>query len=53
MRDLMAGLVSHANLLKCDDVRLKSLPHGNKVCGLFELVVLEDMNHIVMQCPGT
>ena len=49
----MAKLVSHASLLKSDDVRLKGLPHWNRVCTQCDLYAVEDINHVVMQCPGT
>ena len=44
---------SHASLLKCDDVRLKHLPRGNRVCSLCDLYAIEDILHVTMQCPGT
>ena len=51
--ETMAKIISHASLLKCDDVRLKHLPYGNRVCSLCNLYLLEDVFHITMQCPGT
>ena len=51
--EIMAKIISHASLLKCDDVRLKQLPYGNRVCSLCNLYLTEDIFHIVMQCPGT
>ena len=49
----LAKMVSHTSLLKCDDVRLKSLPRCNRICSLCELFCIEDSYHIVLQCPGT
>ena len=51
--ETMAKIISHASLLKCDDVRLKHLPYGNRVCSLCNLYLLEDVFHVTMQCPGT
>ena len=51
--EIMAKIISHASLLKCDDVRLKHLAPGNRICSLCNLYVVEDIYHIVMQCPGT
>ena len=49
----MARIICHASLLKCDDVRLKNLTPGNRMCSLWDLYCLEDAFHIIMQCPGT
>ena len=49
----IAKMVSHSSLLKCDDVRLKSLPRVNRTCSLCDLFSIEDPYHIIMQCPGT
>ena len=35
--EIMAKTISHACLLKCDDVRLKHLPYGNRACSLCDL----------------
>ena len=51
--EIMAKIISHASLLKCDDVRLKHLAPGNRTCSLCDLYVVEDVYHITMQCPGT
>ena len=48
----LAKMISHASLLKCDDVRLKSLPRCNRIRSLCELFCIEDPYHIVLQCPG-
>ena len=51
--EIMAKNISHASLLKCDDVSLKHLPYGNRACSLCDLYLVEDIFHITMQCPGT
>ena len=51
--ETMAKIISHASLLKCDDVRLKHLPYGNKACSLCDHYQTEDISHVIMQCPGT
>ena len=51
--EIMAKTISHASLLKCDDVRLKHLPYGNRACSLWDLYLVDDIFHITMQCPGT
>ena len=51
--EIMAKMISHASLLKCDDVRLKHLPYGNRACSLCDLYLVEDIFHTTMQCPGT
>ena len=53
MCEVMAKILSHASLLKCDDVRLKRLPRGNRICSQRNLYVMEDIFHITMQCSGT
>ena len=51
--ETLARIVSHASLLKCDDVRLKQQPRSNRVCSLCNLYAIEDIFHVTMQCPGT
>ena len=51
--EIVAKIISHASLLKCDDVRLKHLPYGNRACSLCDLYLPEDVFHITVQCPGT
>ena len=50
--EIMVRIISHASLPKCDEVRLKHLPRGNRVCSLFNLYSIEDIFHVTMQCPG-
>ena len=47
----MVKLLSHAGLLKTDDVRLKSLPLSQKFCNLCDQGENDDVFHLVMQCP--
>ena len=49
----LAKLICHSSLLKCDDVRLKSLPPSNRTCTLCDMYAIEDTYHVIMQCPGT
>ena len=52
MCETMAKLLSHANRLKCDDIRLKGLTHSHKACSECELFQIEDLFHVIMQCPS-
>ena len=47
----MGRILCHASRLKCDDVRLKSLSPSHRMCSECDMYVLEDIFHIVMQCP--
>ena len=49
----LVKLICHASLLKCDDVRLKSLPPRSRTCSLCDSYAIEDPYHVIMQCPGT
>ena len=50
--EIMDKLVCNASLLKDNDYRLKKLSFSHKVCTACDLSVRENVNHIVMQCPG-
>ena len=52
MCETMAKLLSHASRLKCDDIRLKGLTHSHKACSDCDLFQVEDLFHVIMQCPG-
>ena len=41
----------HASRLKCDDVRLKGLTPSHRMCSECDMYVLENIYHLVMQCP--
>ena len=43
--------LAHARL-KYDDVSLKGLSASHRVCQGCDLYVLEDIHHLVIQCPG-
>ena len=47
----MVKIICHASLLKVDDVRLKSLPLAPKFCVLCDHGSVDDVAHMVMQCP--
>ena len=49
--ETMAKLITHTSLLKGDDCRLRRLPFGSKMCNLCDLGLIEDANHMIMQCP--
>ena len=51
MCETMSKLVCHANLLKRDDCRLKRLPMSNRTCINCDMYCIEDITHILMQCP--
>ena len=50
--EIMVKLLSHASMLKNDDVRLKSLPMASRFCDLCDLGVMDDAKHMIMQCPA-
>ena len=47
----MSKIICHASLLKRDDCRLKGLSMSNRTCTNCDLYCLEDIHHIVTQCP--
>ena len=51
--ETMARLICHASKLKSDDVRLKSLTLSHRICPYCDLYIVEDLYHVVMQCPGS
>ena len=50
--EIMVKLLSHASMLKNDDIRLKSLPMASRFCDLCDLGVMDDAKHMIMQCPA-
>ena len=48
----MAKLVCHASNLKCDDVRLKGSSQSNKACPNWDMYLVENVHHMIMQCPS-
>ena len=51
MCETMARLVCDAGLLIATDYRLKGKSFSSKICGKCDLGILENINHLVMQCP--
>ena len=47
----LSKLICHASLLKRDDYRLKGLTMSNKTCTNCDQYCVEDIVHIIMQCP--
>ena len=43
--------VYKTNIIKFTDYRLKRMTLSNKMCSNCDLGILEDVKHIVMQCP--
>ena len=50
--ECISRILSHASRLKCDDVNLKGLLASHRVCSACDLYALENIHHIVMQCPA-
>ena len=51
MCETMGRIMCHASRLKCDDVRLKSLSPSHRMCSECDMYVVENIYHLVMQCP--
>ena len=51
MCETMAAFVCDTSLLKASDYRLKKKSHIHKVCTKCNLGLVEDIRHLVMQCP--
>ena len=49
--ETMARLTCHASLLKVDDIRLKSQSRTAKMCSHCDLAAIEDVYHLILQCP--
>ena len=47
----MSRILCHASLLKRDDYRLKGLSMSSKTCTKCEMYCVEDILHIISQCP--
>ena len=52
MCESLARLVCKTSLLKSDDYRLKGQTHSNRVCDQCELFAIENVKHMLMQCPS-
>ena len=51
MCDIMAALVCDKSLQKSTDHRFKRKSFSHKICNRCDLGILENVGHIVMQCP--
>ena len=51
MCETMSKIVCHTSLLKRDDFRLKGLTISHKTCIKCDLYCIEDIIHIISQCP--
>ena len=49
--ETIVKLISHASLLKVDDVRLRGASSFSKFCVDCDLGVVDDIRHLVLQCP--
>ena len=52
MCETMSALVCDTSLLKATDYRLKKKSYSHKICTRCELGCVEDIKHLVMQCPA-
>ena len=52
MCEVMSKTVCHASLLKQDDPRLKRLSLSNRTCIACDMYSVEDIFHVIMQCPA-
>ena len=50
--ETLAKLVCHASLLKVDDVRLNGSSLASKFCTLCDTGQIDDVKHLVLQCPS-
>ena len=51
MCETMSRIICHASLLKKDDFRLKGSTMSHKTCIMCDLYCIEDIIHIISQCP--
>ena len=49
--ETIVRLISHSSSLKVDDVRLIGSAMFSKFCGNFDHEAMDDLRHLVMQCP--
>ena len=49
--ETMAKIVCHSSRLKRDDYRLKGMTMSNKTCIMCSMYCIEDIIHILTQCP--
>ena len=48
----MSKIVCRASLLKTDDYRYKALTPSNRFCERCDMSELENIRHLIMQCPA-
>ena len=51
MYESMCRILCHSSNLKCDDVRLKGLSPSHRICSECDMYVVENIYHVIMQCP--
>ena len=51
MCETMSRIICHSSQLKRDDYRLKGLPMSNRTCSNCDMYCIEDILHIISQCP--
>ena len=52
MCETMSKIVCKASPLRTDDYRLKGLTHSHRTCIRCEMFEIENINHMLMQCPA-
>ena len=50
--EVMVRLLSHACLLKTDDVRLKGSSIAARFCNMCDHAAMDDARHLILQCPA-
>ena len=50
--EVVVRLLSHASLLKTDDVRLKGSSIAARFCNSCDLAAMDDVRHLILQCPA-
>ena len=50
--ECIAKIICHASMLKVDDYRLRDQPTSDRVCELCDAYTVENIFHLLMQCPG-
>ena len=51
MCEIMSKILCHASRLKRDAYRLKGLPMSNRTCIMCNMYCIQDIMHIINQCP--
>ena len=49
---VLVKIVCKASRLKSDEFRLKGFPYSSRACELYDNFTIENIEHIVMQCPN-